>query len=163
MKSLSITLLLLLLPVAGLTQEIHPDVQAAIDWQLPENDCKPPSLKQSHVTTGQERKLERATRKYEKCMSEYRAILAEDQQKMMDSAAHGLTQSQADTIMGHIKIIQKVMEPVTVPPVSAMELDDPSVFLVPSEGTNPDGPAVNNPASELPKSTNRTWENHGTL
>lgn len=129
MKSLTISLFLLLLPLAGITQEIHPDVQAALDWQLPKNDCKPPSVKPSHVTTGQERKLIKATKKYEKCMNKYRAILAEDHQKMMDSAAHGLTQDQADTIMGHIKVIQKVLQPLPVPPVSTMELDDPSVFF----------------------------------
>jgi hypothetical protein len=129
MKSLSIMLLALLQPTVGLTQEIHPDVQAAVDWQLPENDCEPPRVKQSHVTTGQEQKLKRATKKYEKCMSQYSAILAEDQQKMMDSAAHGLTQIQANTIMGHLTVILNITQPVPRPPVISMELDDPSVFF----------------------------------
>ncbi len=129
MKSLTISLCLLLLPLAGYAQDVHPDIQAALDWQLPANDCKPPVIKQSNVTSGQERKLKRAAKKYEKCLGKYRTILAEDQQKMMDSAVHGLTQDQADTIMWHLKVIQKVLQPVTPAPVPAMELDDPSVFF----------------------------------
>lgn len=128
-KSLTISLCLLLLPLAGYAQDVHPDIQAALDWQLPANDCKPPVIKQSNVTSGQERKLKRAAKKYEKCLGKYRAILGEEQQKMMDSAVHGLTQDQADTIMWHLKVIQKVLQPATVAPVSALELDDSPVFL----------------------------------
>ena len=53
---------------------------------------------------------------------------------MMDSAAHGLTQDQADTIMGHIRVIQNLLAPPNVPPVSALELDDPPVFLAMQQG-----------------------------
>jgi hypothetical protein len=129
MKSLTISLCLLLLPLAGYAQDVHPDVQAALDWQLPVYDCKPPGIKQSNVASGQDRKLKREAKKYEKCLGKYKAILVEDQQKMMESAVHGLTQDQADTIMWHLKVIQKVLQPATVPPVSALELDDSPVFL----------------------------------
>ncbi len=134
MKSLTISLCLVLLPTGSIAQDIHPDVQAALDWQLPVNDCEPPSIKQSHDTTGLERKLRRAIRKYEKCMYKYMTTLEKDQQKMMDSAAHGLTQDQADTIMRHITVIRKQLQPTIVPPVSALELDDPSVLLAMRQG-----------------------------
>jgi len=111
-----------------IAQDVHPDVQVALDWKLPAHDCEPPTVKQSHVTSGQERKYKKAAQKYEKCMNKYKSGLVEDQKKMMGSAVHGLTQDQADIIMSNMKAIQKILQPEILPPVSAVELDDPSLF-----------------------------------
>lgn len=129
MKRLTLIFYLLLLPLTGITQEVHPDVQAAMDWELPVHDCEPPTIKQSHVTSGQDRKYKKAAKKYEKCMNKYKAGLVEDQIEMMDCAVHGLTQDQANVIMGHMKLIQSIIQPEVLLPVSAVVLDDPSVFF----------------------------------
>lgn len=129
MKILTISFCLLLLPLAVIAQDVHPDVHAALDWKLPAHDCEPPRVKQSHVTSGQERKYKKAAQKYEKCMNKYKSGLVEDQKKMMVSATHGLTQDQADIIMGHMKVIQKILQPDILPPVSAVDLGDPSTYI----------------------------------
>jgi len=100
---------LIFLPAAVLAQEIHPDVQAALDWQLPKNECKF-KLKRSSNVTGMERKYKRAMKKYEKCIGHYVTGLALEQKKMRAVAQHGLTQAQADTIMGHMRDIQTLLQ-----------------------------------------------------
>lgn len=61
---------------------------------------------------GKDRKYKKAAKKYQKCMNEYKDGLAKDQQKMMASTQHGLNQEQADKIMGNMKIIQAILQPI---------------------------------------------------
>ena len=100
---------LICLPVVVVAQEVHPEVQAALDWQLPENKCEF-EFKPSRVDSGMERKFNKAMKKYKKCAGKYQTGLAEEQQKMMAVAQHGLTQAQADIIMGHMAHIKKVSQ-----------------------------------------------------
>ena len=100
---------LIFLPVLVPAQEVHPEVQAALDWQLPKNECKF-KLKRSSVASGMERKYKRAMKKYEKCIGKYLTGLAAEREKMMAVAHHGLTQAQADIIMGHMRDIQTTIQ-----------------------------------------------------
>ena len=111
MNRLKITPLLglIFLPVLVPAQEVHPEVQAALDWQPPKNECKF-KLKRSNVVSGMERKYKRAVKKYEKCIGNYLTGLAAEREKMMAVAHHGLTQAQADIIMGHMRDIQTTIQ-----------------------------------------------------
>ena len=40
MRRLLSLLSLVLLPVCVLGQDVHPEVQAALDWQIPNNECE---------------------------------------------------------------------------------------------------------------------------
>ena len=67
--------LLLLLPLSLSAQEVHPEVQAALDWELQEHDCVLPKVRPSHdSTTSSERAYERAKNKFEKCYDDYKRI-----------------------------------------------------------------------------------------
>ena len=100
---------LIFLSAGVLAQDVHPEVQAALDWQLPENKCEF-KLKPSRVESDMERKYKKAMKKFKKCTGKYTTGLAEEQQKMMAVAHHGLTQAQADIIMGHMLNIKKVTQ-----------------------------------------------------
>ena len=100
---------LIFLPAVVMAQEVHPDVQTALDWQLPKNECKF-KLERSSDTTGMDRKYKRAMKKYEKCIGNYLTGLAVEREKMMAVARHGITQEQADIIMGHMRGIQTIIQ-----------------------------------------------------
>ena len=111
MNTLKITSLLglIFLPAVVLAQEVHAEVQTALDWQLPKNECKF-KLKRSSVTSGMERKYKRAMKKYEKCIGNYLTGLAAEREKMMAVVHHGLTPAQADIIMRHMQGIQTIIQ-----------------------------------------------------
>ncbi len=125
MKPIPILTAAILIPAAGLA-EIHPEVQAALDWKLPPSGCEQPRVKQSSVIPDRNRKFDKAAKKYRKCMKKYHASLMKQHQEMMEVAKHGLTQEQAEIILGHMRDIQNVMvtsgqdrRPVNEIPVNA--------------------------------------------
>ena len=99
---------LLLLPLCVLGQDVHPEVQAALDWQIPKNECEF-KVKRTNVG-GTDRNFQKALKKYTNCNEKYQAGLVADRDKMMGVAHHGLTQAQADTIMGHMGTIGIILE-----------------------------------------------------
>ena len=107
MRRLLSLLSLVLLPVCVLGQDVHPEVQAALDWQMPNNECEF-KVKRTNVG-GTDRNFQKAVKKYEKCIEKYLAGLAAERDKMMSVAHHGLTQEQADTIMGHMGAISIIL------------------------------------------------------
>jgi hypothetical protein len=70
-------------------------------------------------------------KKYTKCNEKYLAGLVAEREKMMGVAHHGLTQEQADIIMGHmgtIAIILKRSESVSAVPESIREANQTADF-----------------------------------
>ncbi len=129
MRRLLPLLSLLLLPVCVLGQNVHPEVQAALDWQIPKNECEFRG-KRTNVG-GTDRKFKRAMKKYTKCNEKYLTGLVAAREKMMGVAHHGLTQEQADIIMGHmgaIAIILKRSESVSAVPESIREANQTADF-----------------------------------
>ncbi len=108
MRRLLPLLSLLLLPVCVLGQNVHPEVQAALDWQIPKNECEFRG-KRTNVG-GTDRKFKRAMKKYTKCNEKYLTGLVAAREKMMGVAHHGLTQEQADIIMGHMGAIAIILK-----------------------------------------------------
>ena len=114
--------------------EPHKVVQAALDYELRENTCTKPKVIAQNTTstapaqdTGSasffegsstaqvsdvdgytRRRQEKKEKRWRKCVAEYKEDLLDDIQRLKGSAQHGLTQAQADTILGNMALIQKV-------------------------------------------------------
>ncbi len=124
---------LLLLP--GLAFAESPkSVQAALDYQVPENICSKPRVitneavvaapvqdassvsffegsNTANVSDIDGYSLERQARKekrWRKCLAEYKEGLLDDMGRLKGSAQHGLTQAQAHTIVTNMALIQRV-------------------------------------------------------
>jgi hypothetical protein len=116
--------LALLLMLPGYAQsETHELVQQALDYELPVNDCERPEIVVSTATVtdggGQTRtqtdadsytiaRYERKENRWQTCVEEYREGLMADFEKLKSSAQHGLTQAQADIIVGKMALLQEV-------------------------------------------------------
>ena len=109
--------------------EVHEKVRAALDWELPVNECQKPILKGVSATSmvtstipgytdGNSKtnsvdvdrytldRHERKMRRWNKCVLEYKAVLTKDFEELKNSAQYGLTQEQANNILGKMKHIQ---------------------------------------------------------
>jgi len=126
--------LILLMPAISLA-ETHPKVQAALDYQLPENTCgtKPKSFESSGEAIGKpiqdssstsvfegsgaeemsdvdsytRKRQERKMTRWKSCTKEYKSGLLEDMEELKASAQHGLTQPQANIILANLANIQR--------------------------------------------------------
>ena len=127
--------LILLMPAISMA-ETHSNVQAALDYQLPENTCstKPKSFELSGEAIGKpvqesggltyfegsgadeisdidsytRKRQERKVARWKKCTKEYKSGLREDMEELKASAQHGLTQPQANIILANLANIQQV-------------------------------------------------------
>ena len=135
MKSKTMASCLLLILPAFAIAEVNTEVQEAMDYQLPKNTCSkpravegetsasPPAARQagtaeffvgssdadvSDMDTYTRKRLENKKRRWQKCVSEYKAGLLDDMETLKASAAHGITREQADIILANLASIQKV-------------------------------------------------------
>ena len=134
MKALRFCSILILLTPALTFAEIHPKVQAALDYQVPENTCgvKPKSFEStgevvgapiedpssttifegtgademSDIDTNTRRRQERKMKRWKKCTAKFKEGLLVDMEDLKASAQHGLTQAQADIILANMAKIQ---------------------------------------------------------
>ena len=135
MKALRfLSCLILLMPVLSFA-ETHPDVSAALDYQLPENACrtKPKSFESSGEAIGRpiqdssstsvfegsgaeemsdvdsytRKRQERKVARWKNCTKEYKRGLLIDMDELKASAQHGLTQPQANIILANLAAIQQ--------------------------------------------------------
>lgn len=117
--------LLLLLILPGYAQcETHEKVQQALDYELPVNDCERPEMivAASNVVDGESGgsstqtdvdsytlgRYERKESRWQACVEEYREGLMADFEELKASAQYGLTQAQADIIIGKMALLQEV-------------------------------------------------------
>ena len=126
--------LILLIPGISFAEN-HPEVQAALDYQLPENTCgtKPKSFESSGEVIGKpvqesggltyfegsgademsdvdsytRKRQERKVARWKSCTKEYKSGLLEDMDELKASAQHGLTQPQANIILANLANIQQ--------------------------------------------------------
>jgi len=143
MKALLTGVVLVFAP-QSLHAEIHQEVQSALEWELPPLKCKQPKasrdiqqyeasggyISHSPTNTTEESsgaptvfdidhyKVERYQRKkkrWQKCVSAYKAELLVQFESLKSSAQHGLTKEQASIIMSKLALIQSaVMSPTGV-------------------------------------------------
>ena len=119
---------LIMTPSLALSAEPHPDVQAALNYSIPENTCiKPvlPGVSKDVVdpATGATNRADldsytlgrykRAEKRWMKCLTKHKEGLMKDFDSLKNSASHGLTQTQAKAIMSNMKGIQAVIESPT--------------------------------------------------
>ena len=104
--------------------DVHPEVQAALDWQLPAHSCgSQPTLTKgsdyanethetvtSNVDHYTRERYERKLKRWNKCMDKYRKALVKDFGELKDSVRHGMTQQQAETVLTKLKLIQDTLE-----------------------------------------------------
>jgi len=135
MKALRFCSFLILLMPALSFAETRSNVQAALDYQLPENTCstKPKSLESSAEVIGKpvqtsgslnvfegsgademsdidsytRKRQERKMVRWKNCTKEYKSGLLEDMEELKASAQHGLTQQQANIILANLANIQQ--------------------------------------------------------
>jgi hypothetical protein len=135
MKVLRFSSFLILLMSTISFAENHPEVQAALDYQLPENTCgkKPKSFESSGEAIGQpvqesgaltvfegsgademsdvdsytRKRQERKMTRWKNCTREYKSGLLADMEALKSSAQHGLTQPQANIILENMATIQQ--------------------------------------------------------
>lgn len=126
---------LLLTPVTSFAKDIHPDVEKAVKYTLPEMTCAKPELpgaskdvvdpatgnvQRADVDSYTLGRFERAEKRWKKCLTKYKAGLMEDFERLKSSASHGLNQTQATKIMGNMKTIQSaVVSPTGEPEASS--------------------------------------------
>ena len=105
--------------------DVHPEVQKSLDYQLPASDCgDEPMLRgvntfrdnaekaaQTDVDHYTRKRHERRHKRWSKCNDKYRDGLLKDFGQLKDSAKHGMTQEQAQVVLGHMKSIQDVLRP----------------------------------------------------
>ena len=117
--------------ISTVQADTHPAVQAALDWQLPSNECEPPDPKYGQTivdsdgipSTSQKLSPSKARleakkkKRFDKCIETYKKGLVSEFGKLREVAKHGLTQEQADMILGKLARIQAVVQdPMANPP-----------------------------------------------
>ena len=104
--------------------DTHPEVQAALDWQLPDHSCGgQPTLNKgsdytndTHETVTSDvdhytrQRYQRKMKRWNKCMEKYRQRLITDFGELKDSVRHGMTQQQAEIVLGKLKLIQDTLQ-----------------------------------------------------
>ena len=134
MKALLLSSCLLLALPGTAFGQTHTDVQAALDYQLPENTCTKPKDFTPNTTVSApaqaggstsffigssttdvidvdsytRRRQERQESRWRSCVATYKAELLNDMEELRSSARHGITQEQANTILTNMAMIQEV-------------------------------------------------------
>ena len=95
------------------TAAVHPDVQRALSYKLPEMDCAAPVVRQKNQNPGQAEAYERKMHFYIRCVEDYQRVLFVDFKFMQTSVSHGVTMAQAavvktnlESIAARIKLLQ---------------------------------------------------------
>ena len=116
---------LLLSPALAIGAEVHPEVQKAMAYGLPELNCEKPELpgvskdvidpatgavNRADIDSYQLGRFERAEKRWMKCLTKYKKGLMEDFGDLKESARHGLTEVQAKQILSNMADIQAAIE-----------------------------------------------------
>lgn len=107
----------------------HPKVHAALEWELPTNDCNKPRVLKYKVSDSlgtassrnapvsfdvdhyQIEAYERKKKRWAKCEAVYRNRRLSDFVELKSSAQYGLTRPQVDSILEKLALIQSVLSP----------------------------------------------------
>ena len=114
---------LLLLPASVVTAEVDKKVQGALDWALPVNACEEPllpgkatdiidangNITRFDMDTYQLERFQRKQKRWQNCVQKHKKGLMRDFETLENSAQYGLTQGQANDILGKMKLIQTVL------------------------------------------------------
>lgn len=90
----------------------HPEVQRALTYTVPETTCVKPDVGLSNPSAGRFERIERAQKRYVKCLEGYQQQLFGDFVFLRDSVRHGVTQTQADAIAGNLRKVHEQIKTV---------------------------------------------------
>jgi len=121
---------------ADLDREPHKNVIAAMAYTLPTLECEQPvlpgksrdvvdpngSVTRLDVDSYQLGRYKRAEKRWTKCVTKYKTRLMEDFEAVKGSAAHGLTEAQAKTILNNMATIQAAL--IAPDAIPKPQLDD---------------------------------------
>ena len=134
LKITSILGLLLMVAPGLVVAETHKKVQAALDYEIPENKCKKPKkfattksvtnapaassgsvdvfsggggAESSDTDSYTINRLKKKEKNWRKCVAKYKENLLQDMDQLKNSAQYGLTQEQANTIAGNMLAIHQ--------------------------------------------------------
>lgn len=132
-----LTLLVLPCSLYAEKAEVHEEVQTALDYQMPLNDCKKPKeieqmsavldrggegdVTQSDIDSYTMDRLLRKQKRWESCVQAYKDELLADLATLGDSAQYGLTSEQATSILQKMADIQSVV--MTVDGIKPVDTD----------------------------------------
>ena len=123
-------------PISLFSAGIAAEVETALNWNLPVNQCEPPSAfhgmtlineegvrnSTRKLNPGQKRMAARKKANYDNCVIDYKNNLIEEMEMLKSVAQYGLTRGQAETLLVKMAFIQTVIEqPMALPPESATE------------------------------------------
>ena len=91
---------------------LHPEVQRALAYTVPETTCVKPDVGLSNPSAGRFERIERAQKRYVKCLEGYQQQLFGDFVFLRDSVRHGVTQTQADAIAGNLRKVHEQIKTV---------------------------------------------------
>lgn len=112
---------MILTPGIAFGAEMHRDVKAAMNYNLPEIECNQPNLSSSSKDPYKIERLERAQKRWLKCVKKHKKGLVKDFAKLKASASHGLTDEQAKLILEKMSLIQSAVESPTGVPLPKVE------------------------------------------
>jgi hypothetical protein len=98
--------------VAAPVAPLHPEVQRALAYTVPETTCVKPDVGLSNPSAGRFERIERAQKRYVKCLEGYQQQLFGDFVFLRDSVRHGVTQPQADAIAGNLRKVHEQIRTV---------------------------------------------------
>ena len=116
---------LVITPAITFAAKVNPEVKKALDYSVPELNCKKPKLpgaskdvvdpltgavNRADVDSYKLGRYDRAEKRWMTCLTKYKQGLMQDFEVLKSSASHGLTQIQAKAIMSNMKSIQLVIE-----------------------------------------------------
>lgn len=123
----------LVAPLAVTAADLHPEVKAALQYEVPENTCKKPRGSEdvksvaaptqssgslnvfdgsntgdvSEIDSYTRKRLARKEKRWKQCVGQYKEGLLADMERLKSSAQHGLTQEQANTILANMARVQE--------------------------------------------------------
>ena len=85
-------------------------VEDALAYAVPETTCTFEAPRRSGDPTTQARNEKKAAKKWRRCMRGYHESLVADVQRLKSVAADGLTEAQAQVILGHMAAIHQTLQ-----------------------------------------------------
>ena len=77
---------------------VHPEVQRALEYTLPQADCTKPQMSRGNNDATAVERFQRAMKRYTGCLQAYDETLFNDLTFLHGSLAHGATKAQAEQI-----------------------------------------------------------------
>ncbi len=99
-------------PAPATPVPLHPDVQRALAYTVPETSCVKPEVGLGNHSAGRFERVQRAQKRYVKCLEGYQQQLFGDFEFLRDSVRHGVSRSQADAIGANLRSVHERIKTV---------------------------------------------------